>query len=68
MSLSIPWAQLKSSPVKITIKDIYLLALPSPPDHATDPAESENRAQAAKIEKLRNVELMGVGGVAGTSG
>jgi len=48
---------LGNQPVEILIEDVYLLVVPSPQANA-DPEEEEQRAQAAKAERLENAELL----------
>jgi vacuolar protein sorting-associated protein 13A/C len=48
---------LGNKPVEILVEDVYLLVVPSPQDNI-DPEEEEERAQAAKAERLENAELL----------
>lgn len=48
---------LGNQPVEILIKDVYLLVVPST-QSVYDPKEEEERAQAAKLERLENAELL----------
>ncbi len=48
---------LGNEPVEILIEDIYLLVVPTASNQA-DPEEEEQRAQAAKAERLENAELL----------
>lgn len=57
LTLQIPWSNLKGKPVKVLIEDVYLLAGPQT-DQNYDEAEEERRAQAVKLEKLQNAELL----------
>ena len=41
------------------IEDVYLLVVPSPQSNANS-EEDENRAHAAKMERLENAELLHV--------
>lgn len=52
--------------MEILIEDVYLLVVPSPQDDI-DPEEEECRAQAAKLERLENAELLHMGGQAEVS-
>jgi len=57
LTLIIPWANLKSKPVKVFVNNVYLLAVPRE-DSTTTPEEEEEREQAAKQEKLAGVEMV----------
>ncbi|KAK0549054.1 Vacuolar protein sorting-associated protein 13 [Tilletia horrida] len=59
LTLSIPWSNLKGKPVKVLIENVYLLAAPKNAAAEYDQAEEDERAQAAKQEKLANAELLG---------
>ena len=48
---------LGNQPVEILIEDVYLLVVPSPLSNV-DPGEEEQRAQAAKAERLESAELL----------
>lgn len=48
---------LGNEPVEILIEDMYLLVVPTASNRA-DPEEEEQRAQAAKAERLENAELL----------
>lgn len=48
---------LSSQPVRVRIDDVYLLASPRDSANST-PEEDAARAQAAKMEKLENAELL----------
>lgn len=48
---------LGNKPVEISIEDVYLLVVPSPQNNV-DPEEEEERAQAAKQERLENAEFL----------
>jgi hypothetical protein len=65
-TLSLHWMNLGNQPVEILIEDIYLLVVPSP-QTGVDPEEEEQRAQAAKAERLENAELLHMGGQAEVS-
>jgi len=54
---------LGNQPVEILVEDVYLLVVPSP-QTSTNPEEDEQRAQAAKAERLENAELLHVRGQA----
>ncbi|KAJ3917835.1 vacuolar protein sorting-associated protein 13 [Lentinula edodes] len=56
-TLSLHWMNLGNQPVEILIKDVYLLVVPST-QSVYDPKEEEERAQAAKLERLENAELL----------
>ncbi|BGP36549.1 Vacuolar protein sorting-associated protein 13 [Rhodotorula kratochvilovae] len=57
LTLSIPWSNLGGKPVRVLVENVYLLAVPTDSSKAT-PEEDEARAQASKIEKLENAELL----------
>ncbi|MCJ1232023.1 hypothetical protein MMC12_008704, partial [Toensbergia leucococca] len=57
LTLSIPWSNLRGKPVKVNIEDVYLLAAPKE-DADFNEEEEVNRAQAVKMEKLENAELL----------
>ncbi|KDE03795.1 hypothetical protein MVLG_05736 [Microbotryum lychnidis-dioicae p1A1 Lamole] len=57
LTLSIPWSNLSGKPVRVLVENVYLLAVPTDSAKAT-PEEDAARAQAAKLEKLENAELM----------
>ncbi|CAD6910326.1 unnamed protein product [Tilletia controversa] len=59
LTLSIPWSNLKGKPVRVLVENVYLLAAPKNAAADFDEDEEEERAQAAKQEKLANVELLG---------
>jgi vacuolar protein sorting-associated protein 13A/C len=59
LTLSIPWSNLKGKPVRVLIENVHLLAAPKNASAEVDEAEEEERAQAAKQEKLANAELLG---------
>ncbi|KAK1753207.1 putative vacuolar protein sorting-associated protein [Echria macrotheca] len=57
LTLTIPWSNLRGSPVKIYIEDVYLLA--SPKEEAEyNEEEEERRKQRIKMEKLDSAELL----------
>jgi vacuolar protein sorting-associated protein 13A/C len=58
---------LGNQPVEVLIKDVYLLVVPST-QSAYDPEEEEQRAQAAKLERLENAELLHMRGQAEQTG
>ncbi|KAJ3842350.1 vacuolar protein sorting-associated protein 13 [Lentinula raphanica] len=62
-TLSLHWMNLGNQPVEVLIKDVYLLVVPST-QSAYDPKEEEERAQAAKLERLENAELLHMRGQA----
>ncbi|GLB36151.1 putative vacuolar protein sorting-associated protein [Lyophyllum shimeji] len=67
LSLSLHWLNLGNQPVEILVEDVYLLVVPSS-QTKHDPEEEENRAQAAKAERLENAELLHMRGQAETTG
>jgi vacuolar protein sorting-associated protein 13A/C len=56
-SLSLHWMNLGNQPVQVLVEDVYLLVVPSPASN-DDPAEEEKRAQAAKMDRVKNAELL----------
>jgi vacuolar protein sorting-associated protein 13A/C len=48
---------LSGKPVRVLIENVYLLAVPTDSSKAT-PEEDAARAQAAKLEKLENAEML----------
>lgn len=48
---------MSGKPVRVLVENVYLLAVPTDSSKAT-PEEDAARAQAAKLEKLENAELM----------
>ncbi|KAF5375265.1 hypothetical protein D9758_000284 [Tetrapyrgos nigripes] len=56
-TLSMHWMNLGNEPVEILIEDVYLLVVPSTQSNF-DPEEEEDRAHAAKMERLENAELL----------
>ncbi|KAG2023495.1 hypothetical protein CC2G_001143 [Coprinopsis cinerea AmutBmut pab1-1] len=64
-TLSLHWMNLGNQPVEILIKDVYLLVVPSAQTNVS-PEEEEARAQAAKVERLENAELLHMKGQAET--
>ncbi len=65
-TLSLHWMNLGNQPVEILIEDVYILVVPSTQSNF-DPEEEEERAQAAKNERLQNAELLHMRGQAETS-
>lgn len=57
LTLKIPWASLRTSPVQVFIEDVFLLAAPKE-DAEWDQEEEEQRTQALKIEKLDSAEML----------
>lgn len=57
LTLSIPWSNLRGKPVRVSIEDVFVLAAPKK-DAEYDADEEDRRANAVKIEKLENAELM----------
>lgn len=50
-------SNLKGKPVRVLIENVYILAVPTDSSKAT-PEEDEERAQAAKQEKLEGADMM----------
>ncbi|KAJ7293574.1 vacuolar protein sorting-associated protein 13 [Mycena rebaudengoi] len=65
-TLSLHWMNLGNQPVEVMVEDVYLLVVPSPQSN-DDPEEEEQRAQAAKAERLENAELLHMQGQAESS-
>ncbi|KAI8340848.1 hypothetical protein BC941DRAFT_227149 [Chlamydoabsidia padenii] len=57
LTLSIPWSNLKTKPVKVHIRNVYLLAAPKT-EASVDLKEEEERAQQLKQQKLETAELL----------
>ncbi|KAH6640079.1 hypothetical protein BKA67DRAFT_665445 [Truncatella angustata] len=57
LTLVIPWSNLRGSPVKVFIEDVFLLASPKE-EAAYDEDEEERRKQRLKMEKLDSAELL----------
>ena len=57
LTLTLPLSNLRGKPVKINIDEVFLLAAPKE-DAAYDEEEERKRAQAVKMEKLENAELL----------
>ncbi|GAA6061937.1 hypothetical protein JCM10212_001505 [Sporobolomyces blumeae] len=57
LTIKIAWHQLGSQPVRVRIDNVYILAAPRDSANST-PEEDAARAQAAKMEKLENAELL----------
>ncbi|KAG6813789.1 hypothetical protein H0H92_007201 [Tricholoma furcatifolium] len=57
LSLSLHWLNLGNQPVEILVEDVYLLVVPTSQTQY-DYEEDEKRAQAAKLERLENAELL----------
>ena len=57
LTMSIPWANLRGKPVRVSIEEVFLLAAPKE-DANYDEEEEARRAHAVKMEKLENVELL----------
>ena len=57
LSVTIPWTQLKTQPVKIVIDDVYVLAR-ARPQGKIDPEEDARIEQATKQEKLKSAEAV----------
>jgi hypothetical protein len=66
-TLSLHWLNLGNQPVEILIEDVYLLVVPSPQTNV-NPQEEEERAYAAKAERLDNAELLHMRGQPETAG
>jgi vacuolar protein sorting-associated protein 13A/C len=52
---------LGNQPVEIFVEDVYLLVVPSPTT-SDDPLQEEERAQAAKADRVKNAELLHIRG------
>lgn len=63
-SLSLHWMNLGNQPVEVFVEDVYLLVVPSPANN-DDPQEEEERAQAAKADRVKNAELLNFRGAPG---
>lgn len=57
LTLTIPFSNLRGKPVKANIEDVFLLAAPKE-DAEYDEEEERKRAQAVKMEKIENAELL----------
>ncbi|KAG0185188.1 hypothetical protein DFQ28_009826 [Apophysomyces sp. BC1034] len=57
LTLSIPWANLKTKPVRVYVNNVYLLAVPKNEDTVTV-KEEEERAQQLKQRRLTTAELL----------
>ncbi|KAF7728851.1 hypothetical protein EC973_005477 [Apophysomyces ossiformis] len=57
LTLSIPWANLKTKPVKVYVNNVYLLAVPKDENTVTL-QEEEERAQQLKQRRLATAELL----------
>ncbi|KAG0173105.1 hypothetical protein DFQ30_008890 [Apophysomyces sp. BC1015] len=57
LTLNIPWSNLKGSPVKVNIRDVFVLAVPRNESTMTT-EEIETRKHEAKMRKLANAELI----------
>ena len=57
LTMRIPLSNLRGSPVKINIEDVFLLAAPKEDAEYND-EEEKKRAHAVKMEKLENAELL----------
>ena len=57
LTLIIPWSNLRGSPVRVLIEDVFLLASPKE-EAAYDPEEEDRRKQRIKMEKLDSAELI----------
>ncbi|MCJ1313085.1 hypothetical protein MMC25_006762 [Agyrium rufum] len=57
LTLNIPLSNLRGSPVKVNIEDVFLLAAPKE-ETEYDEEEERKRAHAVKMEKLENAELL----------
>ncbi|KAK9766368.1 Vacuolar protein sorting-associated protein 13, partial [Basidiobolus ranarum] len=57
LTLKIPWKNLKNQPVRVSINNVYLLAVPRGED-SYDPEEEENREQALKQHRLDSYEAL----------
>ena len=66
LTLTLPLSNLRGKPVKVNIDEVFLLAAPKE-DAAYDEGEEKKRAQAVKMEKLENAELLKERSAAGMS-
>ncbi|KAI9014452.1 hypothetical protein CLU79DRAFT_890124 [Phycomyces nitens] len=57
LTLSIPWANLKTKPVKVFVDHVYLLAVPKS-EVSVSAEEEDQRAQLLKQRRLATAELM----------
>ncbi|GME91331.1 unnamed protein product [[Candida] boidinii] len=57
LTLQIPWSNLKSKPVKVTIEEVYLFCSPILPT-VYDPEAERQRELRIKKQKLENLELI----------
>ncbi|KXS10872.1 hypothetical protein M427DRAFT_47658 [Gonapodya prolifera JEL478] len=57
LTMQIPWSDLRGSPVKILVRNVYVLAGPKA-EADYDPKLEEERGQAAKQEKLKALEAL----------
>ncbi|KAG2062702.1 hypothetical protein BDR04DRAFT_1164758 [Suillus decipiens] len=64
--LPLSWMNPGNQLVEILIEDVYPLVVPSPQANV-DPEEERQRAQAAKLERLENTELVDMRGQTGIS-
>ena len=67
LTLSIPWSNLKSKPVRVLVENVSLLAVPRDASVELDPAEEDAREQALKQVRLQQAEML-VGGGAPADG
>lgn len=58
LHVTIPWFSFRSSPITITVEDVFLLAKAKDDSDTVDPAEEERREQEIKQDKLRNAESL----------
>ena len=66
LTLTLPLSNLRGKPVKINIDEVFLLAAPKE-DAEYNEEEEKRRAQAVKMEKLENAELLKERNAAGMS-
>ncbi|KAI8333584.1 hypothetical protein BC941DRAFT_504565 [Chlamydoabsidia padenii] len=57
LTLSIPWSNLKTKPVKVHIRNVYLLAAPKT-ETSVNFEDEEERAQKQKQQRLQKAELL----------
>ena len=57
LTLTIPWKNLRGQPAKVVIDNMFLLAVPAA-ETVFDPEEDEARQQAAKLDRLKDSELL----------
>eukprot|EP00842_Homolaphlyctis_polyrhiza_P006737 jgi/Hompol1/7064/HPOL_002423-RA len=66
LTLSIPWSDLKSKPLKVSINNLHILAAPKALQDY-DPVEEDERLQSIKKQKLAAAEQIAVRSKSGSS-